>query len=59
MCGPVDVPQDIEQAAHAVMHPALEPVSPTKDVKTTLIGKMVSVEGIISKASQKSQLKGK
>ena len=42
LCGPVDVPPEIEQAAHAGMHPQLwspshptmEPVSTTKDVKT-------------------------
>ena len=56
MCGPVDVPPEIEQAAHAVMYPTLKPVSPTKDVKMTQIGNIISVEGIISKASQKSRL---
>ena len=54
LCGPVDVPPEIEQTDHAVMHPDLEPVSPTQDVKMTQIGNIVSVEGIISKASKKS-----
>ena len=42
------MPPEIEQIARTVMHPALEHISPTKDVKTTSIGNIVSVEGIIS-----------